>query len=271
MSAAREIQAYHRKEYLSKFIEQDVRPDNRGLGDTREARLTLGDISTADGSAMVKLGNTVVVCGIKAEITRPMANTPAAGVLVINVQLPPMCSPDFKPGPPSELAQVLSDYAQQVVTESQMVDMSQLCIESGLHCWILYCDIFCCNYDGNIRDAVILAAVGALKDLSLPTATYNSELEKISIDTDSMKQLHLSSFPIPLSFTIFDDRILLVDPTHEEEQVCQGEVTVITTGGDNICHLSKQGGPSLNPQQLALCITKAKQRWSDINKLLCSV
>lgn len=37
MSAANEVRAYQRKEYLLKFLEQDVRPDNRGLGDTREA------------------------------------------------------------------------------------------------------------------------------------------------------------------------------------------------------------------------------------------
>ncbi|KAF6016959.1 EXOSC8 [Bugula neritina] len=148
MSAANEVRAYQRKEYLLKFLEQDVRPDNRGLGDTREAKLTLGAISTADGSAMVKLGHTVAVCGIKAEITRPPTDKPDSGVIIANVQLPAMCAPEFKSGPPSEKAQVLSDFVQQVLLDTGMIDRTQLCIESGLYCWILYCDVICCNYDG---------------------------------------------------------------------------------------------------------------------------
>ena len=60
--------------------------------------LTLGPISTAHGSAMVKLGNTVVVCGVKGEITRPPADAPNVGVVVTNVQLTSMCSPEFRPG-----------------------------------------------------------------------------------------------------------------------------------------------------------------------------
>ena len=37
MDVADEIRAYQRKEYLSKFIQNDVRPDNRALGETRPA------------------------------------------------------------------------------------------------------------------------------------------------------------------------------------------------------------------------------------------
>lgn len=69
---------------------------------------------------------------------------------------------------------------------------------------------------------------------------------------------------------LFDDAVLLVDPTHEEETVCQGQITVITSGGDSICSVSKHGGASLNPEQLTLCISKAKQRWCDISKLMTS-
>ena len=60
--------------------------------------MSLGAITSADGSAMVKLGNTVVVCGIKCEISRPPADKQNCGVIIANVQLPPMCSPEFKTG-----------------------------------------------------------------------------------------------------------------------------------------------------------------------------
>jgi ribonuclease PH len=36
-------------------------------------------VSTANGSALVRLGETTMVCGIKAEIAEPSSNTPNDG------------------------------------------------------------------------------------------------------------------------------------------------------------------------------------------------
>ena len=88
----------------------------------------VGSISTADGSALVRLGDTTIVCGVKAEIAEPELDRPGQGFLgkwyyeytttkhspicsfiVPNLDLPAICSPKFKPGPPTEEAQVLSD------------------------------------------------------------------------------------------------------------------------------------------------------------------
>ena len=40
-----------------------------------------GSISTADGSALVRLGDTTVVCGVKAEIAEPDLDRPEDGFL----------------------------------------------------------------------------------------------------------------------------------------------------------------------------------------------
>lgn len=42
------------------------RSDDRGLMEFRDVSLNLSAIHTADGSATVKIGNTAVICGIKA-------------------------------------------------------------------------------------------------------------------------------------------------------------------------------------------------------------
>ena len=41
--------------------------------------ISVGSISTADGSAIVKQGETIVVCGIKAELAKPKTETPNHG------------------------------------------------------------------------------------------------------------------------------------------------------------------------------------------------
>jgi len=45
----------------------------------------LGSISTADGSSLVRLGDTTVVCGVKAEIAEPDLDAPDDGFLGITV------------------------------------------------------------------------------------------------------------------------------------------------------------------------------------------
>lgn len=40
-----------------------------------------GSVSTADGSALVRMGDTTMVCGIKAEIAEPTSAAPSHGYL----------------------------------------------------------------------------------------------------------------------------------------------------------------------------------------------
>lgn len=45
---------------------------------------------------------------------------------------------------------------------SNLFPLNSLCIESGKAVWVLYADVVCLNYDGNILDASLLALVTAL-------------------------------------------------------------------------------------------------------------
>ena len=45
------------------------------------ARYAIGSISTADGSALVRMGDTTIVCGVKAEIAEPELDRPEHGFL----------------------------------------------------------------------------------------------------------------------------------------------------------------------------------------------
>ena len=66
-------------EYYSHFLARSVRPDGRGLLRARHVRVSPGMISSADGSALVKLGKTVVLAGVRCEPTLPAEAEPACG------------------------------------------------------------------------------------------------------------------------------------------------------------------------------------------------
>ena len=49
--------------------------------------MRIGSISTANGSSLVRMGNTTIVCGVKAEIAEPTLDAPNDGFLGENIFL----------------------------------------------------------------------------------------------------------------------------------------------------------------------------------------
>ncbi|OCT93084.1 hypothetical protein XELAEV_18016151mg [Xenopus laevis] len=66
-------------EYYRRFLKEACRPDGRELTEFRTTTINVGSITTADGSALVKLGNCTVLCGVKAELAAPPADSPDKG------------------------------------------------------------------------------------------------------------------------------------------------------------------------------------------------
>lgn len=60
------LRKIHPNKYLRDYLEKDIRPDSRKKLEFRPVIININSISNAEGSALVKLGNTTVICGIKA-------------------------------------------------------------------------------------------------------------------------------------------------------------------------------------------------------------
>ncbi|XP_021364061.1 exosome complex component RRP43-like isoform X1 [Mizuhopecten yessoensis] len=252
-------------EYYRKFLEKDVRPDGRELGEFRRTVLNIGCITTAEGSALVKLGNTTIMCGIKAELAAPKPAEPDRGFIVPNVQLTPLCSPHFRPGPPSEQAQVMSQFIAEVIKNSGCVDCQNLCVVPGKLVWVLHCDLMCLDYDGNVYDTAVLALLAAFRNTRLPHVEEKEEVPEVTMDKTC--SLIVSSQPVSSTFSIFDDRILFVDPTVEEEGLATGMVTVVTVG-NKLCMVHKPGGSPLKSEQLLTCFDRAFDRSKEVLRLI---
>ncbi|CAG8488398.1 2906_t:CDS:10 [Ambispora gerdemannii] len=250
------------KEFIKKFLEQNVRPDGRVFRQFRKTTVNSGHISTADGSAVVRIGNTTVVCGIKAEVAEPKTSTPKEGYLVPNIELSPICSSKVKPGPPSEHAQVMSENLNKLLKSSSVISLKDLCIEEGKAVWVLYADIICINYDGNVFDASVIAIIAALNNLRLRKVEYNEGLVTAT-ETRPIK-LNLSRLPLSSTFALFDGLYLLADPSDAEESVMEEMVTVVCDETGKLCNIWKRGGPSCSPDQIITCVSLARERYTTI-------
>ena len=96
------------------------------------------------------------------ELTVPNAERPNEGFVIPNVELPPLCSPQFKTGPPGDTAQVCSQFLADVLQNSKCVNLESLCVVTDKVAWVLYCDLVCLDYDGSVLDACVAALVASL-------------------------------------------------------------------------------------------------------------
>lgn len=258
-------------EYHRRFLKENCRPDGRELGEFRTTTLNIGSISTADGSALVKVGNTTIICGIKAELASPSVEAPNKGYIVPNVDLPPLCSSRFRQGPPGEQAQAASQFMADIIESSELIHAEDLCIERGKLCWVLHCDLMCLDFDGNVLDACIIALVAALKNAQLPEVSIKKELDVPEVNFDKKRGLTVYNHPVGASFAVFDDSIVIVDPTAEEEGLSSSTFTVVTDEKDRLCSLHKPGGTSLSGEKLQDCLSRATTRHREIHKLIDKV
>ncbi|KAG5635289.1 hypothetical protein H0H81_011817 [Sphagnurus paluster] len=262
------FQRLHPRVYLERFISENIRPDARQLDAWRDVSINvekIGSISTANGSALVRLGNTTVVCGVKAEIAEPELDRPGEGFLVPNLDLPAMCSPKFKPGPPTEEAQVLSDRLNEALIASNILSLSSLCIRSGKAAWVLYVDATCINYDGNVFDATLLAMVAALKNTKLPQANFDEETGRTICTRSVSAPLNITCTPVAMSFGLFDSTTLLTDPTAFEEPLLDSTLTVVVDSVSGALISVTQLGAGIDVQH---CIQAAEQRRPALAELM---
>lgn len=227
-------------EYFQRFIDHGIRPDGRQLNEYRPLNIGIGSVTTADGSAVLKLGRTTVVCGVRAKLANPPVMKPSEGYLVINVTIPGVSKGVTKHA--SEGAATLNQIIQEMVSNSRMFDPTSLIVEKEKLCWALFCDVIVCNNDGNALDACLLALVGALKNTQLPGVTVDEDSELPIVNSAIKQEVVVREIPVCVSYAIFRESYAIVDPNAEEEKLSSGSTVVCTLEKGGMCYMSSVGG-----------------------------
>lgn len=216
-----------------------IRPDGRSSTTFRIPTCTTGSLTHCFGSAVVRLGDTAVVCGIQAEILLASAipNPPrnatdpetlaALNILVPNVDLATGCSPAHLPGaggPPSSEAQTLSQRLLALLLSSKLIDLEDLRIkhtpklsenneegeapqEQTVAYWTLYISVHVLSLSGSrsLFDAAWAALIAALRNTRLPSAWWDPDLESVvcSDQVSQARSLNLRGQPVAATWAIF--------------------------------------------------------------------
>ena len=258
------------KETIAQLAAQNKRLDKRTLVDYRQPIVIETNISwTAEGSARVQIGQTVVMAGVKLSIEKPYNDTPDEGGIMINAELLPLSSPEYEPGPPGIKAIELARVTDRGIREAKPIDMKKLYIEPGEKAWFVIVDIITINDGGNLFDATGLAVLAALKSAHFPVVDKETGAIDYKQKTDT--PLPLTKEPLPVTVYKINGH-LLIDPTVEEEKVYEARLTVASDADGTISAMQKGGPGPLTIEETAkmidLSLEKSQFLRRELNKAL---
>lgn len=286
MSSTLQADAFKRlysEEYFDNFIKEGLRPDGRGLGVCRPVTVAVNAISSADGSAIAKVGTSTVLAGVRLEVMIPSSEAPADGRLVINVEMTALATPDFRPGKQPPITHSIQQRLQDVLVGCGVLQPKELCIAEGRAVWVLYLDLYILNAAGGLLDASLLAAVAALQDTRLPVVHVTDEgnVERgaaededendntaaaaaaaAAADSSSSRPLQLHGRPLALTCGLYKGQHIVADPDHEEELLMSATVSVVLDEAGEMLGVYSVGAAT--PKQVLSCAEMAKQRHAEL-------
>ncbi len=189
-----------------------VRKDGRGLDKIRKVTITRNYMKYAEGSCLIELGNTRVICTASVEESIPpfLKGTGTGWVTAEYGMLPRSCQTRIKRGKDSGRTyeiQRLVGRSLRAVTE--MKDLGERTI------WI-DCDVI--QGDGGTRTASITGSFVALVDAL-------NKLKKDSL----LSRIPIKDFVAATSVGILNSNLLL-DLTYEEDSQADVDMNIIMTG-----------------------------------------
>mmetsp|Transcript_30835 Transcript_30835/g.56475 ORF Transcript_30835/g.56475 Transcript_30835/m.56475 type:complete len:403 (+) Transcript_30835:111-1319(+) len=183
---------------------------------------------------------------------------------------------------PTDIKEIES-WIRRTLRSSRFVNPTELGIETGVSAWRIRVSVHVLNHEGNVWDAALLCVCAALSDLRLPMVEIDRGVVRIVKNESSGdgaqqqpqknggnkkkaqrrkgRSLTLGPLPVPLTIAILPNdenlaknkNILLVDPTHLEEDVAAGNtVTAVCNANEEIVEFQKKGsGSRLSVEQVA--------------------
>ncbi len=249
-----------KKNHILRRLKEGKRADGRAFDQFRDITIQTNYVPRAAGSAMVTLGKTRVVAGVKVELGEPFPDTPNQGVLTTNVELLPMSFPTFESGPPNENAIELARVVDRGIREGKTIDIQKLVVEEGKKVWIVFIDIDVLDFDDNLFDACTLAAVSALLTAVVPGEAHGLSDFKLPVD----------NVPVSVTFAKLGD-VVVVDPDLEEDQMSSARVTVTTTEDGHVRAMQKGGQGSFTWEEISNAIETSARLGKEIREKFLKV
>ena len=247
--------------HLSDLAENDARIDGRSQWQGRDLEIEHSVLPRAEGSARVRMGDTIVLAGVKFQIMQPYPDRPNQGGLMCSADVRPIAGRNWEAGPPSPEAIELGRVVDRGIRESGCIDVDSLCIIPGEKAWQVILDLFAVSDDGNLFDAFALAGIAALRNATVPA-------ERFEVGEDY--PLSVSKTPIMCSYHKVGGRF--VYDACAREELGGDERIHITLGDDDNVHSLQKGLKGIfSADEFAEIMTNAQERTKELRNKVDSM
>jgi exosome complex component RRP42 len=247
--------------HLSELAGKNARIDGRSQWEGRKIEVEHSVLPRAEGSARVRMGDTIVLAGVKFQIMQPYPDRPNQGGLMCSADVRPIAGRHWEAGPPSPEAIELGRVVDRGIRESGCIDVDSLCIIPGEKAWQVILDLFAVSDDGNLFDAFALAGIAALRNATLPA-------ERFEVGEDY--PLPVSKTPIMCSYHKVGGRF--VYDACAREELGGDERIHITLGDDDNVHSLQKGLKGIfTAEEFAEIMTDAQGRTKELRKIVDSL
>ncbi|MFH1328607.1 MAG: exosome complex protein Rrp42 [Candidatus Bathyarchaeota archaeon] len=255
-----------RSKQMLELLAAGKRVDGRDFYSYREIKVEPNFIEKAEGSALVTLGKTKVLVGIKGEVGEPYPDTPNNGVLIVNSEFVPLAHELFEPGPPDENSVGLARVVDRGIRESKCIETGKLVLVPGKKVYLIFVDVYILNHGGNLIDASAFASLVALLNTKLPIFEVTESGDVVKKEGEEMP-LPIKDHPISTTFVKIGDTIV-VDPTLEEEIIASSKLTISFTDDEKVCAVQKSGIGLFTPEEINKATEVALEKSTENRKKL---
>jgi exosome complex component RRP42 len=242
------------KQNILRGLDKGVRSDGRKFDEWRPVSIEFDVSRSAEGSAQVRFGGTVMLAGVKMGVEKPYPDTPDKGNLMVNAELVPLANPEFETGPPSDQSIEVARVVDRGIRESHALKPETLCIKSGEQVWSVIVDVVPTNDEGNVLDAAGLAAMAAITKARYPGIKDGKADYEVRTD----KKVELAFLPLPV--TVYKiGKHMIIDPLTEEEKAADARLTVTTIEDGTVVALQKGGNAPLTVDEIDTMVGMAQE------------
>ncbi|XP_040574548.1 exosome complex component RRP42 [Lepeophtheirus salmonis] len=256
------------KTFILEGIKENVRVDGRHRKDVRPIILETDIITHANGSARIRLANTDVLVGVKADLTKDQP-----GGLAFYVDCSANASPEFEGRGGEDLATEISSTLATAYSDLRVFDTSILQVLKTRYSWVLCVDVLILEVGGgNLFDVSSAAVKSALFATKVPTVRILEmdggvpEIE-LSDDPDDGFRCDVSNAPVLVTLNRIG-HFCIVDASPNEEACSSAAVVVAVTPIGKISSIRKIGSGSFHPDTLEDALSTAKDVGINMNKAL---
>ncbi|KAA8495726.1 Exosome complex component rrp45 [Porphyridium purpureum] len=262
------------REFVQGALEKGVRCDGRHLNAARHCEIEFGP---QQGSAMVRMGGSIACASVNVEAVAPYADRPREGMFAASVDVSPgsclWAATDVVAA--RELGIDMSRKLERLLRSARVLNNEDLVVVAGKLVWQVRVEVMILEVDGNVLDVAALVSVAALKYAKRPDVSIRGESIVLhALEEREAVYLPVNHTPYIVTFALFArtalpvaahsskraSLLVLVDPTEDEERLCDAQLSVSMNAFGEICGLSKAGGLAIDKENVMLCTSLAADR-----------